>query len=151
MPFDENWISDYSSNTSALYAYCATGVPPSETKFTAQCLSDDSFGWVYTLPIPSSLGRDVSSYFGFCTDLMVAQNLITRASMLEAWQQGQGQLSVERLGQNYGRAALNLLVQLALTNVYDTPGIKIFRLVSHSIPSADILQPTKRFSIFKMS
>ena len=82
---------------------------------------------------------------------MVAQNLITRASMLEAWQKGQGQLSVERLGQNYGRAALNLLVQLALTNVYDIPGKEIFRLVSHSRPSADMFQPTKCFSIIKMS
>lgn len=71
--------------------------------------------------------------------------------MLDLWQEMNGQLSVEQLGQNYGRAALNLLVQLALSNVYYFQGIKIFRLVSDSRPSADILQPNMCISSIKMS
>lgn len=123
LPSDDNWISDYSSKTSALYAYCATGVPPSQTAFAAQCLPYyDSFGWVYT---PDS-EQNSSSFFGFCTELMAAQGLISRASMLESWQRDQGQLSVERLGQNYGRAALNLLVQLAFSNLYHLPAHAMF-------------------------
>lgn len=82
---------------------------------------------------------------------MVTQGLITRASMLGLWQEMNGQLSVEYLGQNYGRAALNLLVQLALSNVYHFQGIKTFRLVSDSRPSADTLQPNIWISSIKVS
>lgn len=70
---------------------------------------------------------------------MAAQGLIPRASMLESWQKNQGQLPVEQLGQNYGRAALNLLVQLVFAIVDDVPGIEFFRMVSHSRLSANIL------------
>lgn len=60
--------------------------------------------------------------------------------MLEQVEAGQVSLKDQRLGANYGRAALNLLVQLLPLDNGQRQGINIFRVVSLSKPSADIVK-----------
>ena len=45
LPYDPRWQSIYSGNLSV---YCATGVPPQQPDFTAECQQGGYFGWVYT-------------------------------------------------------------------------------------------------------
>ncbi len=45
LPYDPRWQSVYSGNLSV---YCATGVPPQQPDFTAECQQGGYFGWVYT-------------------------------------------------------------------------------------------------------
>ena len=49
LPYDPNWLSNSWGDLSELFAYCATGVPPSQPDFTATCYQDGAFGWVYTM------------------------------------------------------------------------------------------------------
>lgn len=71
--------------------------------------------------------------------------------MLEQLKAGQVSLSDERLGENYGRAALNLLVQLfPLINSQETyAGMDILRAVQISKTSADIIKSSAPFSAIK--
>ena len=68
--------------------------------------------------------------------------------MLEQLKAGQVSLSDERLGENYGRAALNLLVQLVpLVNRQETyAGMDILRAVHFSKLMADISRLIYRLS-----
>lgn len=106
LPYDPTWLKDYNDVTSALYVYCADGVPPAGADLGLDCTqvsADYSYGWTYPASKPNY-------YMGFCTDNLVRQ-MTNTTSMLDLWRRDKGRLTVEQLGQNYGRAALNLLVQ----------------------------------------
>ncbi|CAF9921715.1 hypothetical protein IMSHALPRED_005256 [Imshaugia aleurites] len=113
LPSDPNWIKDYSDDLSELSVYCVAGVPPQQNAFVAQCPSTSSeyspFGWAYT----SNETKGYSYFLGFCESVLQQQGFISRAAMLEQLQLGEVKLSDEQIFANYGRAALNLLVQLS--------------------------------------
>lgn len=70
------------------------------------------------------------SYFlGFCESLLQEQNFISRAAMLEQLETGKVKLTDEQIFANYGRAALNLLVQLVPLINAAIAGMEVLRLV----------------------
>ena len=149
LPSDPNWIKDYSDDLSELSVYCVAGVPPQQNAFVAQCPSTSSeyspFGWAYTSNetkvCPPRLqtssaetetlchGQGYSYFLGFCESVLQQQGFISRAAMLEQLQLGEVKLSDEQIFANYGRAALNLLVQLSPLISSQVAGREVFRLV----------------------
>ena len=97
------------------------------------------------------LTQDPSSFIGFCTSILAQQNFISRAAMLEQLQAGQLSLSDERLGLNYGRAAISLLVQLVPYINIKALGTEIFHLVRLSIHSSNFNKKTTSFTAIQKS
>ena len=70
--------------------------------------------------------------------------------MLEQLKAGQVSLSDERLGANYGRAALSLLVQLVPLINSQSASMEIFRPIPYLRLTADILNLQYSYSAMKM-
>lgn len=107
-------------------------------------------------PLPPKLNQErltqvFSSFIGFCTSILAQQNFVSRAAMLKQVQAGQLSLSDERLGLNYGRAAISLLAQLVPYINNQTQGTEIFHLVRLSILSSNFNKNTSRFSAIHKS
>ena len=73
-------------------------------------------------------GQGYSYFLGFCESVLQQQNFISRAAMLEELQTGKVKLSDEQIFANYGRAALNLLVQLVPLINTEIAGMQVFCL-----------------------
>lgn len=71
--------------------------------------------------------------------------------MLKQLKSSQLGLSNERIGQNYGRASLSLLVQLAPWFYSQTLGMEIFRLVPLSRLTANIIEVPTSISAMEIS
>ncbi len=107
-------------------------------------------------PLPPKLNQErlaqvFSSFIGFCTSNLAQQNFISRAAMLEQVQAGQISLSDERLGLNYGRAAISLLAQLVPYINIQASGTEIFCLVRFSILSSNFNKNGGRSSAIQKS
>ena len=77
---------------------------------------------------PLCWGQGYSYFLGLCESVLQQQNFISRAAMLEQLQAGTVKLSDEQIFANYGRAALNLLVQLVPLINSEIAGMQVFRL-----------------------
>ena len=99
---------------------------------------------------PTCSGQGNSSFIGFCNKTLAQQDFISRAAMLEQLKAGQVSLLGERLGANYGRAALSLLVQLVPLINSQRASMEIFRAIPYLRLTADILNLQASSSAIKM-